>query len=289
MYEAKSKGRNRIEVFDPTMRARLTERLEITNGFRGALERGEFSLQYQPILALGTMRVCGFEALARWDHPALGPVPPSSFIPLAEETGFIVDLGRWALGEATRQLAAWGGSTPHVLRMAVNLSRRQLTSPGLADEVRAAITTSGISASQLALEITESVLMDDPDRATVALAELRATGIAVAVDDFGTGYSSLSYLQRFPVDILKIDRAFIEPLNRSEPASTALVSTIIGLANTMGLDIVAEGIERPDQLDRLIDLGCPMGQGYLMSRPLDAVAATAYLAVRHDELVTVRH
>jgi len=287
MYEAKSKGRNRIEVFDPTMRVRLTERLEITNGFRGALERGEFSLHYQPILELGTMRVSGFEALARWDHPALGSVPPSSFIPLAEETGFIIDLGRWALTEATRQLAAWGRSTPHVLRMAVNLSRRQLTAPGLADEVRAAITSSGISASQLVLEITESVLMDDPERATVALAELRATGIAVAVDDFGTGYSSLSYLQRFPVDILKIDRAFVDPLNRSEPASTALVSTIIGLANTMGLDIVAEGIERPDQLDRLSDLGCPAAQGYLMSRPLDAVAATAYLAAHHDELAVV--
>ena len=277
MYEAKANGRNRIEVFDPAMRVRLTERLEVTNGFRGALERGEFSLHYQPVFALDGLEVCGFEALARWDHPVLGPVPPSVFIPVAEETGFIVALGRWALVEATRQLAEWSAVTGLPLRMAVNLSRRQLASPELGDHVRDALALSGIAPAQLALEITESVLMDDPERATVALAELRSLGIAIAVDDFGTGYSSLSYLQRFPVDVLKIDRAFIEPLNRSEPASTALVSTIIGLARTMHLDIVAEGIERPDQLARLVELGCPKGQGYLMSRPLAVDQATTFL------------
>jgi len=284
MYEAKSRGRNRIEVFDPSLRARLTERLEITNGFRRALERGEFTLHYQPVLDLADMRVCGFEALVRWDHPVLGRVSPATFIPVAEETGFIVPLGRWVLLEATRQLAAWSDLSPLRLRMAVNLSRRQLTSLELSDDVRDAIALSGISPSQLTLEITENVLMDDPERATVALADLRSLGIAIAVDDFGTGYSSLSYLQRFPVDVLKIDQAFIAPINRSEPASTALVSTIIGLARTMGLDIVAEGIERPDQLDRLVDLGCPKGQGFLMSRPLDAEAAARYLTARHDEL-----
>ena len=288
MYEAKAKGRNRIEVFDPSMRARLDQRFEITNGFRGALDRGEFTLHYQPVLSIGSLRVSGFEALARWDHPVLGSVSPSEFIPLAEETGFILDLGHWALHEAVRQLAEWSHDTPHPLRMAVNLSRRQLTAPGLADDVRAAIDASGIVPSQLALEITESILMDDPERATVALRDLRALGIAIAVDDFGTGYSSLGYLQRFPVDILKIDRAFIEPLNRSEPASTALVSTIIGLANTMGLDVVAEGIERQDQLDRLIDLGCAKGQGFLLSRPLEAGAATDYLSLHRGDLATVR-
>ena len=287
MYEAKARGRNRIEVFDPSMRDRMVERLEITSGFRGALERGEFTLHYQPVLTLDGMDVSGFEALARWQHPILGQVSPGTFIPVAEETGFIVPLGRWALLEATRQLAAWSEGSRRPLRMAVNLSRRQLASPELLDDVRDAIAASGVDPSQLALEITESVLMDDPERATVALAELRALGIAVAVDDFGTGYSSLSYLQRFPVDILKIDRAFVEPLNRSEPASTALVSTIIGLARTLGLDIVAEGIERPDQLDRLLELGCPEGQGYLMSPPLDAEAAGAYLTARHDERVAL--
>ena len=277
MYEAKAGGRNRIEVFDPAMRVRLTERLEITNGFWGALERGEFSVAYQPVLALDGMEVCGFEALARWDHPTLGRVPPVVFIPVAEETGFIVPLGRWILGEATRQLAEWAGIIDHPLRMAVNLSRRQLTAPDIHADVRDALARSGLDPSQLTLEITESVLMDDPERARAALAGLRALGIAIAVDDFGTGYSSLSYLQRFPVDVLKIDRAFIEPLNRSEPASTALVSTIIGLARTMDLDIVAEGIERPDQLDRLIELGCPKGQGCLVSRPLNVPDATKFL------------
>jgi len=288
MYEAKARGRNRIELFNPSMRARLTERIEVTNGFRGALEREEFHLVYQPVLALDTMTVRGFEALCRWDHPVLGPVPPSTFVPLAEETGFIVPLGRWALMEATCQLASWSGTTEQPLRMAVNLSRRQLTQPDLADDVRVAIRTSGITPSQLALEITENVLMEDPERATVALAELRSLGIAIAVDDFGTGYSSLSYLQRFPVDVLKIDRAFIEPLNHAEPASTALVSTIIGLAHTMGLDVVAEGIERPDQLERLVDLGCAQGQGFLMSRPLSAEDATGYLAVHPEDLVVTR-
>ena len=278
MYEAKAGGRNRIVVFDPALRSRLMEHNEITSGFHGALERGEFSLCYQPVVALGTQVVTGFEALARWDHPILGPVGPSEFITVAEETGFIVDLGRWALDTATRQMARWTESFDHPLHVAVNLSRRQLASSRLTGDVRRALSDSGLDARQLTLEITENVLMDDPERATVALAELRGMGIAIAVDDFGTGYSSLSYLQRFPVDVLKIDRAFIGPLNQVEPASTALVTTIIGLARTMGLDIIAEGIERPDQLDRLIHLGCPKGQGYLLSRPLDVEAATAYLA-----------
>jgi diguanylate cyclase (GGDEF)-like protein len=283
MYEAKSRGRNRIEVFDPKMRARLTEQLEITNGFRGALERGEFTLHYQPVLELVDMRVCGFEALARWNHPSLGPVAPASFIPVAEETGFIVPLGRWALFEATRQLAESSELSTRPLRMAVNLSRRQLTSPEVLDDVRDALAFSGIAPSLLVLEITENVLMEDPERATVALAALRQMGIAIAVDNFGIGYSSLSYLQRFPVDVLKIDRAFIDPLNQSEPAGTALVSAIIGLARTMGLDIVAEGIERPVQLERLIELGCPKGQGFLLSRPLDARSVAGYLTAGHDE------
>lgn len=283
MYEAKSRGRNRIEVFDPKMRARLTEQLEITNGFRGALECGEFTLHYQPVLELVDMRVCGFEALARWNHPSLGPVAPASFIPVAEETGFIVPLGRWALFKATRQLAEWSELSSRPLRMAVNLSRRQLTSPEVLDDVRDALAFSDIAPSLLVLEITENVLMEDPKRATVALAALRQMGIAIAADDFGIGYSSLSYLQRFPVDVLKIDRAFIDPLNQSEPADTALVSTIIGLARTMGLDIVAEGIERPDQLERLIELGCPKGQGFLLSLPLDARSVAGYLTAGHDE------
>ena len=280
MYEAKAAGRHRVTVFEPAMRSRILERNEVANGFRGALDRGEFALHYQPIVDLPTGELCGFEALARWEHPILGQVPPGVFVPVAEETGFIAELGRWALREATAQMARWTATFGGDLRIAVNLSRRQLTSPDLTGTVREALTASGLPPRQLILEITENVLLDDPERATVALAELRGMGIAISVDDFGTGYSSLSYLQRFPVDVLKIDQSFVAPLNRTEPASSALVSTIIRLARAMELDVVAEGIERRDQLERLVELGCAKGQGYLVSRPLDAGGATAALARR---------
>ena len=212
MYEAKEKGKNCVEVFRTSMRARMLERLDLTNGFRWALGRSEFFLQYQPIVSLSDNRLQGFEALVRWSHPGLGEVEPLRFIPIAEETGFIVPLGRWVLVEACEQLAAWNAASREKLSLSVNLSRRQLVSPHLADEVRTALALSGIDPHQLILEITESVLMEDPDRASLALAELRDMGIRIAVDDFGTGYSSLSHLQRFPVDILKIDKSFIDPL-----------------------------------------------------------------------------
>ena len=273
MYEAKEKGKNCVEVFQTSMRARMLERLDLTNGFRWALGRSEFFLQYQPIVSLSDNRLQGFEALVRWSHPSLGEVEPLRFIPIAEETGFIVPLGRWVLVEACEQLAAWNSAGRENLSLSVNLSRRQLISPHLADEVRTALALSGIDPHQLILEITESVLMEDPDRASLALAELREMGIRIAVDDFGTGYSSLSHLQRFPVDILKIDKSFIDPLVGLDPGSSALVTAIIGLAQSLGLDVIAEGIEHESQLHRLVDLGCSQGQGFLMARPLDIDAA----------------
>ena len=278
MYEAKEKGKNCVEVFQTSMRARMLERLDLTNGFRWALGRSEFFLQYQPIVSLSDNRLQGFEALVRWSHPSLGEVEPLRFIPIAEETGFIVPLGRWVLVEACEQLAAWNSADGENFNLSVNLSRRQLISPHLADEVRTAIALSGIDPHQLILEITESVLMEDPDRASVALAELRAMGIRIAVDDFGTGYSSLSHLQRFPVDILKIDKSFIDPLVGQDPGSSALVTAIIGLAQSLGLDVIAEGIEHESQLHRLVDLGCSQGQGFLMARPLDIEAADLLIA-----------
>ncbi|MGD0393386.1 MAG: bifunctional diguanylate cyclase/phosphodiesterase [Acidimicrobiales bacterium] len=273
MYEAKEKGKNRVEVFQTSMRARMLERLDLTNGFRWALGRSEFFLQYQPIVSLSDNRLLGFEALVRWSHPNLGEVAPLRFIPIAEETGFIVPLGRWVLAEACEQLAAWDTAAHEDLSLSVNLSRRQLMSPHLSDEVRTALALSGIRPHQLILEITESVLMEDPERATLALSELREMGIRIAVDDFGTGYSSLSHLQRFPVDILKIDKSFIDPLVGVDSGSTALITAIIGLARNLGLDVIAEGIEHESQLHRLIDLGCSQGQGFLMARPLDKDAA----------------
>jgi diguanylate cyclase (GGDEF)-like protein len=277
MYEAKSNGKNRVEVFQSAMRSRMLERLELTNGFRGALDRSEFFLQYQPIFSLADRRLVGFEALVRWRHPTLGLVEPLRFIPVAEETGFIVPLGRWVLFEACEQLAAWSGRADGPLTMSVNLSRRQLISPQLADDVRTALALSDNRPGQLMLEITESVLMDDPGRANDALADLRAIGVQIAVDDFGTGYSSLSHLQRFPVDVLKIDKAFIDPLAGPDPQAPALVVAIIALARSLDLRVVAEGIEHQAQLEHLRRLDCDQGQGYLMARPLDQQAALALI------------
>jgi diguanylate cyclase (GGDEF)-like protein len=277
MYEAKETGKNRVEVFRTSMRSRMLERLDLTNGFRWALGRSEFFLEYQPIVSLVDQRLQGFEALVRWNHPHLGEVEPLRFIPIAEETGFIVPLGRWVLVEACEQLAAWGEESGDTLTLSVNLSRRQLISPHLTDEVRTALALSGIDPRQLMLEVTESVLMEDPAKATQALFELRSLGIRIAVDDFGTGYSSLSHLQRFPVDVLKIDKSFIDPLARRDEESMALVTAIVGLARTLGLDVIAEGIEHQSQLHHLVELGCLQGQGYLMARPLDQLAAVEFV------------
>lgn len=278
MYEAKETGKNRVEVFRSSMRSRMLERLDLTSGFRWALGRSEFFLQYQPIVSLVDRELHGFEALVRWNHPHLGEVEPLRFIPIAEETGFIVPLGRWVLVEACEQLAAWRRESGEVLTMSVNLSRRQLMSPHLADEVRTALTLSGVDPHQLMLEVTESVLMEDPIRAAQSLSELRSLGIRIAVDDFGTGYSSLSHLQNFPVDVLKIDKSFIDPLAREDPGSAALLTAIIGLAGTLGLDVIAEGIEHQSQLHRLVELGCLRGQGFLMARPLDSDTAATFIA-----------
>jgi EAL domain-containing protein (putative c-di-GMP-specific phosphodiesterase class I) len=260
------------------MRSRMLERLDLTNGFRWALGRSEFFLEYQPIVSLVDRQLQGFEALVRWNHPHLGQVEPLRFIPIAEETGFIVPLGRWVLVEACEQLAAWGEQSGEALTLSVNLSRRQLVSPQLTDEVRTALALSGIDPRQLMLEVTESVLMEDPARATQALFELRSLGIRIAVDDFGTGYSSLSHLQRFPVDVLKIDKSFIDPLARRDEESLALVTAIMGLARTLGLDVIAEGIEHQSQLRHLVELGCLRGQGFLMARPLNQTAAVAFVS-----------
>ena len=277
MYEAKETGKNRVEVFRASMRSRMLERLDLTNGFRWALGRSEFFLEYQPIVSLADRRLLGFEALVRWNHPNLGEVEPLRFIPIAEETGFIVPLGRWVLVEACEQLAAWSAESGDQLTLSVNLSRRQLVSPHLTDEVRTALALSGVDPHQLMLEVTESVLMEDPARATQALSELRTLGIRIAVDDFGTGYSSLSHLQRFPVDVLKIDKSFIDPLALHDEDSSALVTAIIGLAGTLGLDVIAEGIEHQSQLHRLVELGCHRGQGFLMARPLGQEAAVTFV------------
>jgi diguanylate cyclase (GGDEF)-like protein len=269
MHEAKANRNNHVEVFESSMSARLFKRLEYTSRFRGSLDRSEFFLNFQPIFSLGDRHLRGFEALVRWQHPTIGLVAPLDFIPVAEETGFIVPLGRWILFEACEQMAAWTALTDEPLIVAVNVSRRQLTSPHLVDDVRTALALTGVKPQQLILEVTESVLMENPEQVISALTAFRTLGIRISVDDFGTGYSSLNHLQQFPVDVLKIDKSFVDKLNVSEPGASALVVSIIGLAHSLSLEVVAEGIEREDQFDRLIELGCDYGQGYLMARPLD--------------------
>src|ERR1035437_2523585 len=269
MHEAKANRNNHVEVFESSMRARLFKRLEYTSRFRGSLDRSEFFLNFQPIFSLGDRHLRGFEALVRWQHPTIGLVAPLDFIPVAEETGFIVPLGRWILFEACEQMAAWTALTDEPLTVAVNVSRRQLTSPHLADDVRTALALTGVKPQQLILEVTESVLMENPEQVISALTAFRTLGIRISVDDFGTGYSSLNHLQQFPADVLKIDKSFVDKLNVSEPGASALVVSIIELAHSLSLEVVAEGIEREDQFDRLIELGCDYGQGYLMARPLD--------------------
>jgi EAL domain-containing protein (putative c-di-GMP-specific phosphodiesterase class I) len=243
----------------------------------------EFSLRYQPVLDLGTGEVSGVEALIRWERPNHGVVSPADFIPVAEETGLVVPMGAWVLEEACLQLASWRADRPGAeLSMSVNLSARQLQHSDIVEHVDSALRKSGIAPSSLTLEITESVLMDDTEKVLSTLRALKSLGVQLAIDDFGTGYSSLSYLHQFPFDILKIDKAFIGQHGDGRDESP-LVRAIVELARTLGLRTVAEGIESREQLDKLQDLRCDLGQGYLFAAPLNAPAAGEYLSSRLTE------
>jgi diguanylate cyclase (GGDEF)-like protein len=279
MYEAKASGRDAIRVFDASMRERTAERLTIERFLRHALERGELTLLYQPIVELSTSRVTSVEALIRWRHPTLGEVSPSRFIPVAEDTGLIVEIGAWALGEACSRVAEWRRLTPALadLRVAVNLSARQLRDDRLIATVRGALDSRQLPADALILELTESLLMDDPPAAAEILTNLRGMGVRLAIDDFGTGYSSLAYLKRFPVDAVKIDRAFVEALDREDTSEETLVAAIIAMTKALSLTTVAEGVETAAQADRLKHLGCTFAQGYLYSYPLAPALATEVL------------
>jgi EAL domain-containing protein (putative c-di-GMP-specific phosphodiesterase class I) len=277
MYRAKRSGEaGAYATFEPSMHAAVVERLEIEADLRRAIERDELVLHYQPIVDLASGRVAGLEALLRWVHPRRGLVMPFEFIPLAEETRLIVELGRWALREACRQAAVWHSDArtgrPWV---SVNLSGLQLLDDNLDAEVAAALQDSGLDPGGLTLEITETVLVQDVAAAVERLEHLRALGVSIAIDDFGTGYSSLRYIRRFPADVLKIAKPFVDGLH--DETDAALVRTIIALADSLGLRTVAEGIEDAEQHARLSELGCALGQGYLFARPLAAEAATDLL------------
>jgi EAL domain-containing protein (putative c-di-GMP-specific phosphodiesterase class I) len=278
MYTAKGNGKAGIEAFEPNMHTAVLARLALRADLQRAIEHCEFSIYYQPTVDLRTGRITGFEALIRWMHPNRGMIPPLDFIPLAEETGLIQPIGRWVLREACKQASAWSFANPAEppLKMAVNLSARQLQDTGLFGDVAAALEEAGLPAEHLVLEITESLLMQDTETVIEKLHELKRLGVRVAIDDFGTGYSSLSYLRRFPVDILKIDKTFVDGLiDRTE--GLAVARAIIDLGRALDLETVAEGIETPDQVTELRDLGCRVGQGYYFSRPLTRDAATEIL------------
>ncbi len=267
MYAAKSSGKACVRRFDPSMHREAMEWLELESDLRLAIDRREFMLEFQPLMRLDNGRVKGFEALVRWHHPLRGYVTPGVFLPLAEETGLIVQIGRWVLADACRQAARWGLATGDAPSVSVNLAARQLDSESLMDDVRAALAASGLQPSRLILEITESDVMRDPELALARLKALKALGVKLAIDDFGTGYSSLSHLQYFPVDVLKIDRSFIQRIEEGD-REAAFVRTIVSLAKSLSVQVVAEGIEDLAQQQFLHSVGCDLGQGYLYSRPL---------------------
>ncbi len=273
MYAAKAAGRGRLELFEPAMLDGPLERLEITSALSGALDRGELFLEYQPQYCLADGTLEGFEALVRWRHPRLGLVVPMRFVPLAEETGHIVPIGRFVLAKACEQAARWARAGADLV-MSVNLSGRQLTDPHLVDDVRTAVAVSGLDPGRLVLEITESAVIADAGRVGAVLRELKSTGVRLAIDDFGTGYSSLTYLKQFPIDVLKIDKSFVDPLADPSAEGEAFITTMVGLAHSLGMRTVAEGIEHADQRVQLTELGCDSAQGFLMSRPLGRDAAT---------------
>ncbi len=281
MYRAKARGRARFEVFDTAMHERAMHILEMESDLRIALEAGQIKLAYLPVVSLETGRITGFEALARWDHPVRGFVPPSEFVPVAEETGVIIPMGQWILREACAQMARWMERFPDMrdLTVSVNLSARQLQQADLVEDVRNVLDATGIEARHLKLEVTETVLMSDPDFSTNVVQRLAEIGVRVQIDDFGTGYSSLSYLSRLNVGTLKIDRSFVGSLG-VPGERTVIVEAIIRLARDLGINVIAEGVETAEQLESLRDLQCREGQGFLFSQPMQADAIVELLGAQ---------
>ena len=278
MYRAKTAGKARWMIYDPEMRTAVVERLQLENDLLGALAAGQLALVYQPVVQLESEDIVGFEALLRWHHPTFGLIEPDRFIPIAEETGLIIPIGRWVLTEACATAARWHRDHPehHNLSMAVNVSARQIASPDLVAHVQAALADSGIEATTLVLEMTETALISDTTVAAARLRKLSALGVRLAIDDFGTGYSSLSYLRQFPVDILKIDRSFISTIT-DRTQVPAIVRGLLDLGRTLGLETIAEGVELGVQRDQLRSENCDLAQGFLFSRPLDPADADRLL------------
>jgi diguanylate cyclase (GGDEF)-like protein len=281
MYEAKLAGKNRYSLYKPEMAERIAARLKLGAELRTALERGQFEAHYQPVVQVETGEVVGFEALLRWNHPERGQLAAGAFIEVCEEIGLIVPLGKWILSEACKQAGRWQTEDPsRHLSMAVNLSSRQLFDTDLVAEVETFLAASDLRGDVLVLEITERLLLVDSPFVLRQLDELKRLGVRIAIDDFGTGYSSLAYLRDFPVDILKIDRSFVEALDRDDQA-VALAKSIVGIAEALELDVIAEGMETKEQVDVLYNIGCHVMQGFYFSKPKPAADLRSCLANRY--------
>jgi diguanylate cyclase (GGDEF)-like protein len=283
MYRAKAQGKACYEVFDKGMHTRAVHLMQMENDLRRALEREELCVYYQPIVSLDNGHLAGFEALVRWQHPERGFINPSDFIPVAEDTGMIIPLGIYVLRRACRQLAKWQwqSSANRSLFMSVNLSGKQLAQPDLIGHIKEIIEETHVEPRHLKLEITESAVMENAEMAVQLLNRLKALGVQLSIDDFGTGYSSLGYLHRFPLDTLKIDRSFVGRIGETAE-NTEIVRTVVSLADSMGMEVVAEGVETLGQLAQLRKLNCQYGQGFLFSRPVDAESASAWVSARPD-------
>ena len=273
LYEAKAEGRDCYVVFESRMRTAVQDKLTLEMDLADALEREQLTLVYQPTFELSSQRLDGVEALLRWHHPTRGEVLPAEFVPIAEQSGLIVPIGRWVLEKACEQAGSWHRDGRRV-GVAVNVSARQLDRDGLVEEVRMALQESGLPPEALTLEVTETTVMRDAPTSARRLRALKDLGVRIAIDDFGTGYSSLAYLRQFPVDILKIDRSFVSGMTSSKEAA-ALVRTLIQLGKTIELITLAEGIEHQAQLDALREEGCDYGQGFLFARPLPVAGIDA--------------
>jgi EAL domain-containing protein (putative c-di-GMP-specific phosphodiesterase class I) len=275
MYRAKWDGKNRYAVFETGMQDTIQNRMELEMDLREALENDEFFLAYQPTIDLSDMSPTGVEALIRWKHPTRGVVQPDDFVPLLEETGLIVAVGKWVLEEACSQGAAWH-EAGYPIGMAVNVSGRQLDTDQLIGDIEGALSHSGLDPTALTIEITETTLMRNAEETARRLAAVKQLGVRIAIDDFGTGYSSLAHLQRFPVDALKIDRSFISGMRDNQEGET-LIRTLVQLGKALSIETFAEGIEQQQELSLLKDENCDSGQGFLFARPLDAAATETFL------------
>jgi diguanylate cyclase (GGDEF)-like protein len=281
MYQAKAHGKACYEIFDSKMYASIVSRLQMETDLRSAVEHRSFLVHYQPIMDLKANSVIGFEALIRWQHPERGLIYPLEFIPLAEETGLIFAIGNWVLEESCRQIKAWQMQFPTSppLKLSVNISSKELSQPDLAKRISDTLTETGLAANCLALEITESMILERTESVIALMLELRELGVHIHIDDFGTGYSSLSYIHRFPINALKIDRSFVNRMFVNDE-NVEIIKTIITLAHNLNLDLIAEGLEMSDQLTLLKELKCRYGQGYLFSRPMEVGDVEAWMATQ---------